>query len=377
LIVCAPQMCLLENTPTYLKCIYKLIGIVQFSYSLIPKFPKIYHRLWSLPLFCYFIYLCVEYNLHKRPNTEIFFYIDHCTNYGNILSIHFCFLCYYQRSNSLRMLLLKLTEVKPCSITHPNRKYLKHNNWYRLILIGLLVLNFIFFPFYHNPSQFILYMYYFGPIMHCFDILFLNDVLNIVLYKFEMINQHLRRRININVQHVQELSLLHHRLVHLATDIVKNFETTIIAALIMWFESVLETVYYTIFLMVNGQSRPIIEYGGNLVFLTYCFSWFFIMIGVFSRVQNKANETATLVHDIWNECATRRGLDERMRHLQLISLRLLNTKLRFTAKELFFLDWTFCHTVKINVLSNVTLFFKFQMIAAVATYVVILIQFQI
>jgi hypothetical protein len=57
---------------------------------------------------------------------------------------------------------------------------------------------------------------------------------------------------------------------------------------------------------------------------------------------------STYVHEIWNFYNSKSEVDTRVLHLQLISVRLLNIKLQFTARNFFHLDWTFCHTVSVN-----------------------------
>jgi hypothetical protein len=71
----------------------------------------------------------------------------------------------------------------------------------------------------------------------------------------------------------------------------------------------------------------------------------------------------TYVHDIWNKYALKKEFYGcgYVTHFRVISIRCLNTKIRFTANDLVPLDWTLLHT----------------MVAAVATYVIILIQFKI
>jgi hypothetical protein len=61
---------------------------------------------------------------------------------------------------------------------------------------------------------------------------------------------------------------------------------------------------------------------------------------------------ATNVHEIWNFYNSRGEVDKQVCHLQLISVRLLNTKLQFTARHFFNLDWTFCHTVSLTTQSD-------------------------
>jgi hypothetical protein len=66
---------------------------------------------------------------------------------------------------------------------------------------------------------------------------------------------------------------------------------------------------------------------------------------------------ATNVHEIWNFYSSKGEVDKRVRHLQLISVRLLNIKLQFTARHFFNLDWSFCHTVSLNLKFDCDKFF--------------------
>ncbi|KAF5275231.1 hypothetical protein FQR65_LT04265 [Abscondita terminalis] len=87
------------------------------------------------------------------------------------------------------------------------------------------------------------------------------------------------------------------------------------------------------------------------------FCW---IINPWTTLCKKAKKTATIIHDIWNKYASANDVDANVNHLQLISLQILNTELKFTAYGFFPLDWTLLHAI----------------VSAVATYVVILIQFE-
>lgn len=58
-------------------------------------------------------------------------------------------------------------------------------------------------------------------------------------------------------------------------------------------------------------------------------------------------KTATLLHDIWNECATKNFLDSNLTHIRLTSLQLLNMQFESSAYGLFPLNWTLLHAVSI------------------------------
>ncbi|KAJ3648646.1 hypothetical protein Zmor_020435 [Zophobas morio] len=86
--------------------------------------------------------------------------------------------------------------------------------------------------------------------------------------------------------------------------------------------------------------------------------WLTMLISSYSSTQKEANKTVNYIHDVWN-CWVLRKVDKNLQHLQLVSIRLLNSKLKFTAKYFFDLDWTFYHMI----------------IVGVVTYLVILMQF--
>ncbi|RZB39827.1 7tm 7 domain containing protein [Asbolus verrucosus] len=168
--------------------------------------------------------------------------------------------------------------------------------------------------------------------------------------------------ITFNMLRIQELSHLHYNLVNLTLKINELFGITTIVAMVVWFGYAIDTMYLSVYFTFHKMTDDtFILYTFYIVYLLFHFSWLFIMVAMFSRTREKANETATYIHKIWNKYASNEEVDRRVRHLQLISVRLLNTKLNFTAKDFFNLDWTFFHT----------------MIAAITTYLVILIQFNI
>ncbi|XP_044265601.1 uncharacterized protein LOC123011942 [Tribolium madens] len=163
----------------------------------------------------------------------------------------------------------------------------------------------------------------------------------------------------INIVH--QLSSHHYELVQLSQDIAKNFELTTLVGALMWFKNMIETVYYLLFVTVNGTDRPIVHYGINIMFLILNLYWLFVVIRIYVRIKNAANKSASYIHEIWNKYALKRAIDTKIRYLQLTAVQFYATKLNFTACDVVSLDWSFCQ----------------MMIASITTYVVILIQFQI
>ncbi|EFA07624.1 gustatory receptor 131 [Tribolium castaneum] len=347
------KMSLLVNTPKYLKYVYKLSGILQFSET----DSSVYQRLWCLPFYGYLIYLCVNYNISEYKTKQVFLLIDKFTNLANMLMIIIYFISCHRRSNNLKNL---LTEVSNFGIF--NLKISKRN-WSRIILLTLLLLCLCYLPIQRNGLQKTFYIYLSPNLFQCLDLLFLNDLLNPITIKFQQINRILKKQKSsiLCMQQIQNLSHLHHDLVNLTTKIVNNFDVTITVALAVWFESMIETIYYLIFLTKNDTKHSYVFYFSNFTLLLLCYSWLFILIGTLANVKSETDRTSTHIHDIWNFYACNRKIDARIRNLEFVSLQLLNTKLKFTPMNLFTLDWSFCHLI----------------MASIATYVVILVQFYI
>ena len=184
--------------------------------------------------------------------------------------------------------------------------------------------------------------------LNCFEIFFLHDILEKFLRSFQAINEEIKT-MNVqfekkSLQRVQDLSSIHFTLVTLAMKICENFEVTLIAFLVLWLETTIETVYFMVVLMARG-STWVLTYVCNGINVMYYFFWLYVVVKIFARVQSEANGTSELVHDMWRK-HTRKGLVKRMRPLQLVSVGLLNNKLRFRARGTFDLNWTFCHTVR-------------------------------
>ncbi|XP_068892872.1 putative gustatory receptor 28b [Tenebrio molitor] len=370
------------SAPVFFIYLYKLTGIVQFSTNNTP-FSKFLARLWCLPLYAYFIYVTVAYSMISRNILGIFKYVDKMAGYTSGLTMLVSIFMFYRRSDELKSLLTKLDSIEIYLVGN-NGRYSRRDNWVRVGLIGTIVIYILTFPFVHMNYNSSFY-YFIPPIVASLNHLFLKDILNCIWDKFELINQHFQRQINsvdlfvifpltkaekvrtlkedeitFNIQRIQELSHAHYNLVLLTTRITALFDITTIMSMMMWFGCVIDTIYYIMYVTNNDiEDDVVVVYAANMIYLMFCFYWLFFMVGMFSTTQKKANKTATYVHDIWNKYALKNEVDRRVRHLQLISVRLLNTRLQITAKDFFNLDWTFCH----------------MMIAAITTYLVILIQF--
>ncbi|CAH1365133.1 unnamed protein product, partial [Tenebrio molitor] len=227
-----------------------------------------------------------------------------------------------------------------------------------IILFVVLSLTFVCAPFLDIGLNYLIYDM-FPLTLSSLDILFLTEIMNTAFSKFKQLNYLDENEITFNIQRIQELSHFHSDLVDTANEICQNFEITIIVELVGWFENIIIIIYTGISLIVNKENRYPSEYAICIIFTFYLFCWLFVLIESFTRVQNQADLTAFYIHDVWNKYAGDGKIDRRIRHLQLISIRLQINKINFTARNFFKLDWHSCHMI----------------IAAVGTYVVIMMQF--
>ncbi|RZB66640.1 7tm 7 domain containing protein, partial [Asbolus verrucosus] len=364
-------MCLLKGIPTWLQYIYRIAGILQFS-STVPKnaIAKILSRLWCFPLYFLYYYIFVAWIITEHKTMEfgkIRRGIDMTITSVTFCSVTLSVVMFHRRSNQLQLLLTKVGGIKYILQISP-KKQSNHHDLFGSILLVLIVLNFVFACFLQNMEATFLFFCYISPSIGALDHLFLSNILRFVRCQFETINQHLQRQvravdlseifpltkaekiknmkeheISFNICKIQELSHLHYDLVNLATDINKLFEITTIVSIAMWFGYVIDTIHYIIHVMIHTGENKILSLSCLGSYLLVFFLWLFIMVRSYSLTQKTANTTSIYVHDIWNKYSQQNEVDRRVLHLQLISFRPLNTKLRFTAMNLFSLDWTFCH----------------------------------
>ncbi|KAJ3655433.1 hypothetical protein Zmor_014565 [Zophobas morio] len=368
-------MSIVENIPLWMRTIYRLLGVVQFSYKTPTSFSRCIPRIYCIPVFILYGYCCYSYySIKFMLRNTIVQKVDFIISSVGVLSTTTSLLLFGLRSSKLKLLLLTLDKLKSHSLHEIRQKnYLKNIS---LVIILLHVLLSLIFP-----TVFIREVYYFMPVtVGLFDHLFLNEILESVRAEFAIINEELSRHalftriititadgtiqqqskkeIDFTLRRVEEVILRHCDLVSLVFNINKLFSITTVASMITWFVYVTDIIYY--FLQTTAGSKLSLQ---DWIFIStnasLFFLWLPIMVRMYSRVQKEANETSAFVHDLWNGCSKTEDKDRKIYHLELVSLRLLNNKLYLTANSFFYLDETFCHT----------------MVAAVATYVIILFQF--
>lgn len=296
-------MYILQEIPIYLKYIYKILGIIQFSSRKKNGFSRIAPHLWPVPVNFLFFYLCVKYNtvVFNLHFMGIFKYVDMLATTSSTISMVISTTVFYSRSTQLKLLLAELEQLQ----IHPTLIFMsppKHDNWLRKFLIFSLIINMMFFPFMEEPIYMSIY-YSLPGIINFFDHLFLSHILDHISHKFDSINRDVKHRINLvgflkvfadqdelnmNIKRVQSLTHLRYDLVDLTVRIYRHFEMTTVAAMVSWFGYVNDTIYYIIYVVTNDINRNnLIFYGNNVVFLMFSFCWLVFILRMFTRTQDK------------------------------------------------------------------------------------------
>ncbi|KAJ3648638.1 hypothetical protein Zmor_020429 [Zophobas morio] len=381
-------MCLLDEIPFWIKIVYHFHGVIQFTCSCknpsnsLSQFISV---LWSFVLFSFYSFCSVlSFYLFVREIESNLVKVEVIISTANIFFSLISIVIYFLRRNKLKKILKELYEVKTDFSLSAQKD---GNNWIKISLFVTVVLNLCCLPNLNKSwmSLYLILAYYVIPVGMAFlNHLFLSDILEAVRVEFNTINRELERVVNrtdlnlifpltkiskikqleesdktFSILRIEELSFLHYNLVHQLLQVLKLFDVTIIISMVLWFGYVIILTYKFMEPIVDGYLEDLAEILYVTTNLLFYYLWLFILISTLSRTQREANKTSVYVHQIWNQYYRKGCLDEKTRHLQLISVRMLNTKLSFTARNFFNLDETFFHT----------------MMAAIVTYMVILVQF--
>ena len=332
---------LLETIPKTFKYIYKLLGIVQFSYCKTPpknKLSKFAPHLWCVFSYGYFINICTFYN-SSNYNVKIMFYVHFLVYHGTVLLMIVLFLMFCIRSTRTKALLIRIDQNKmKCQKSTKNNRTLV-----RIILLGCLLTNVVFFIF--------LEVGYYVYISYCcviisFENIFLNDIFDCLCDKFTLINQRLETSVTTSNQNkmdtIQDLSHQHYDLVLVTLQMSKQFETVVTVTIVQWFVAMIDSIYTATVLGVKSQVLTA-RFGSNFSHIVFLSCWLLVLIAKFSKTQEVANSGAIILHEVWNKHASKQS--KTFHHFELISMRMFITQVRFNACGFFNLDWTFCQTV--------------------------------
>ncbi|KAJ3648645.1 hypothetical protein Zmor_020434 [Zophobas morio] len=357
----------LEDTPTWLQIIYKIHGIWQFNSNNESRFSKITAYVWCLPLYVFYLY-CVGqwlYDTLVDPDLyDILDNVDFLTSLVSIYTLVFTTTVTCMRKNCLERYLQKLERTRQKLTLRSGVQRIKLPTRFEKIVLVLAISNHALANVFDNFYEY--FFYYIPPMICSFNHMFLCNLLQIIYNEYNEINKNIREKETVlerkcnelvfKISKIEQLSLVHHDLTMLALHINNLFSTTIIVAMILWF---INTVYISYNFVFYAPDQLELKWVLYIISMLLFFNLSLVLLlSSCSSTQKEANKTANHVHDVWNRYILRK-VDKNVRHLQLICVRLLSAKLKFTAKHFFDLDWTFYH----------------MMIAGVATYLVILIQF--
>ncbi|KAJ3641750.1 hypothetical protein Zmor_028229 [Zophobas morio] len=100
---------------------------------------------------------------------------------------------------------------------------------------------------------------------------------------------------------------------------LKQFETVVTVTIVQWFVAMIDSIYTATVLGVKSQVLTA-RFGSNFSHIVFLSCWLFVLIAKFNKHAPKQSKT--------------------FRHLELISMRIFVTQVRFNACGFFNLDWT-------------------------------------
>ncbi|KAJ3648629.1 hypothetical protein Zmor_020420 [Zophobas morio] len=269
------------------------------------------------------------------------------------------FCVFYKRTPQLKLLLFKIYTTEG-----PTKQL---SNYLKLYFVLLTTVNLMFACSQILGLSVPLQLSINIPIVaNVFELVFVGDVISTLQEKFRSVNkllqmeqEHLTRQ---SICRLQKISHQHYDLVGLAKQANYIFGVTFLTGMATLVCSAIDGIYFTLYIYANYSNNfeSFKFFVFNIIWLGSQISWLYVLIKLWSDSEEEANAVSGYIHDMWNKYTTNNDLCIYIRHLELIAIRCAGTKVKFTAKDFVPLDWNLMHTV----------------VAALATYVVILIQFK-
>jgi hypothetical protein len=291
---------ILSSIPIWLKYIYKLLGVIQFSDK--PSQKKsvlIIPYMWPLTLYLFYSYVIIwaVLSLKSQEYTVFTSIIKYCDSLGIIASFlnmfTNCFV-FYQRTPRLTLLLSQLCK---CGGTEKQL-----NNWIKVYFMILVftILTFTQFNIF-DISPAIQLSYNIPIIINIFELLFVGDILSTLHQKFHVINQELVNEVAVidkfpqtiaqRICQVQKLSNRHHILVDLAKEANELFSTTTLAAMVTLFATVIDSIYFNLYLYANYNANFVNMFlFFNIIWLAAQVSWFYVLLKIWSDIQDEVKK---------------------------------------------------------------------------------------
>ena len=105
---------------------------------------------------------------------------------------------------------------------------------------------------------------------------------------------------------------------------------------------------YTVTVLAAYSQHLTSRFATNFIYLVFALLRLYVLIAKICETQELANSGVLHLHEIWNQHVSRKEMNREFRHLELLSIRMLNTQMEFSIRGFFNLDWTFFQTVKMG-----------------------------
>jgi hypothetical protein len=282
----------LETTP--IMYLYRVLGLVQFSpprsrKTILKNGPPV----WLIPMNLYFIYVCLNFSTVFNSTTGIPKYVDIVSTFGSVLSMCTCTVMFYRRRTKIQSLLIEIGQTTlQTSVSHQTI------NWLKCILFCDIAVIIVSLPFFEQPF-FAFFCFFLPMLVNIFDHLFLDDILTYLGAEFDMISQHLKQQrdsmalldtqIVDDIERIQKLSLRHCDLSKLTLQFTRCFEVTTLAAMMMWFGYIVDSMFFFVFdLMIERHlEATIVEFATVLIYQKILILWLFITLKMYARTEEK------------------------------------------------------------------------------------------
>ncbi|GJQ66116.1 hypothetical protein Trydic_g4181 [Trypoxylus dichotomus] len=152
-----------------------------------------------------------------------------------------------------------------------------------------------------------------------------------------------------NINYISNLIGIHCRLVSSALDWNDFLNPSLILTLSLYVGLTIRMSDFMFVLIRDFLIKGTMDVHVSIACLAriiFCVIHFRFNISNWVNMNDEAQKTATYVHDIWNNLASKNEIDCYAKELQLIALQLYNSKLSFTAYGFFELDWTLLHKAR-------------------------------
>jgi hypothetical protein len=360
------EMSLVRQIPNWLKWIFRFVGLLQVSHE---PTTKIFFKLLPLPFWCYHFKITLMALLYFSSvqyleMQNIMRYSDAAACFTASLSSCIYFVVFYKRNYRLEKLIESIDAVDDL-VTKSTPERTRY--WSRNILLSLMIVNLLLVLCGISVLVTIEFhlMYYNILILYGLDVVFMEVFLNSLKINIQLINSSIiREKISIEltqlvpqtnplkvitvknvIVHIQELSHRHYQLTNLIVETNRVFEITMVAGIATWFTNLITEAYYIIYMIPRLSDSTNWFILTQILLTFYYYQLIYFQIRMWNDVQDEANKTVIYVHDIWNMLVSNGEINSNIRHLQLISTRLMGTKLEVTVKGYFPLNWTFFYTV--------------------------------